>query len=319
MPLSRERKADYFVKFQAALDNYSRMFIVNVDNVGSNQMQQIRISMRGKAELLMGKNTMMRKVLNAYLKTHPGHPYEQLLPHLVGNVGIVFTNGEISDCRNLIEANRVPAPCRAGAIAPCDVVVPPGPTGCDPGQTSFFQVLQISTKVTKGQIEIISPVNLIKAGNKVGQSEAALLQKLNILPFTYGMITQVVYDNGSLFEPAVLDLTSDILLARFTAGLRNVAAVSLAAGVPTLASLPHMVANAFKKVLAVAVECENFTFDKATVYKQYLADPSKFASAAPAAASGGAAAPAAAAAAVKEEESEEDMGGGMDMFGGSDY
>lgn len=62
---------------------------------------------------------------------------------MVGNVGFIFTNGELGDIRDVIEDHRVPAPARVGSIAPIDVMVPPGPTGCDPGQTSFFQVLQV--------------------------------------------------------------------------------------------------------------------------------------------------------------------------------
>jgi len=165
----------------------------------------------------------------------------------------------------------------------------------------------------------VSDVNLVKKGEKVGNSEAALLQKLNIMPFTYGLVIQMVYDNGSLFEPAVLDLTEDLLVAKFAAGVRNVASVSLALGMPTLASLPHSIANAFKRLLAVAVQCDTYTFPKAKAYKDYLANPGAFASAAPVAAAAGA--PAAAAPAKKEEkeESAEEMGG-MDMFGGgSDY
>jgi len=321
MPLSQARKKEYFEKLDNLLSSNNRLFIVEVDNVGSKQMQQIRIALRGTGEVLMGKNTMIRKVFVQFLKKNPGHPYELLLPRIKGNIGFVFTSGNVADVRKVIESNRVPAPARVGGLAPIDVKVPPGPTGCDPGQTSFFQVLQIATKIVKGQIEITTEVHLIKKGDKVGNSEAALLQKLNILPFSYGLVIQCVYDNGSIFEPAVLDLTEEHLLARFMAGVRNVAALSLAAGIPTLASVPHSIANAFKKLVAIAVECESFSFSKADKYKEYLADPSKFASAAPAASASAAAAPVKVEEKKKEESSAEEMGG-MDMFGGgggSDY
>jgi len=36
--------------------------------------------------------------------------------------------------------NQVGAPARVGLVAPIDVIVPPGNTGLDPSQTSFFQV-----------------------------------------------------------------------------------------------------------------------------------------------------------------------------------
>ncbi|GAB9465174.1 60S acidic ribosomal protein p0 [Globisporangium polare] len=315
MGLSQERKQDYFVKLESLLDTYTKIFLVGVDNVGSNQIQQIRMALRDRAELLMGKNTLIRKVFNTYIKKNPGHPLEQVIPLLKGNVGFVFTNDDLSQIREVLETNKVPAPARVGSIAPIDVTVPPGPTGADPGQTAFFQALQIGTKIVKGQIEIINEVLLTKKGDKVGNSEAALLQKLNIKPFTYGLVIQSVYDNGSLFDPAVLDLTEDDLTAKFVAGLRNVAAVSLEIGFPTLASIPHSVANAFKTLVAVVVELDSFSFAKADPYKAYLANPSAFASAAPAA---GGAAPAAAAAVEEEEEEEAPIA--TDMFGGgADY
>lgn len=314
MTISFERKQEYFAKLEHLLDTYTKILLVSVDNVGSNQMQQIRIGLRGKAEVLMGKNTMIRKVLTTYLKKNPGHPYENLLPRIRGNIGFVFTNGDLAELRKVIESNKVPAPARVGSIAPIDVTVPAGPTGCDPGQTSFFQALQIATKIQKGQIEITSDVLLVTKGVKVGNSEAALLQKLNINPFSYGLIITLVYDDGSMFDPAVLDLTDDDLCAKFMAGVRHVAALSLEIGFPTLASIPHSVANAFQMLVAVAVECDEFSFDKAEPYKAFLADPSAFAVAAPAAAGD------APAEAAKEEEEEEeaDLGGGMDMFGGGD-
>jgi len=286
-----------------------------VDNVGSSQMQQIRLVLRGRGEVLMGKNTLMRKVFHTFVKKNPGHPLDAFIPLLKGNVGFVFTNDDLAEIREILESNKVPAPARVGSIAPVDVVVPPGPTGADPGQTSFFQALQIATKIQKGQIEIVSEVLLTKKGDKVGNSEAALLQKLDIKPFSYGLVIEQVYDNGSIFDPAVLDLTEADLCAKFVAGLRNVAAVSLEIGFPTLASIPHSIANAFKDLVAIAVECETFSFEKAKPFKAFLADPSAFAVVAPAA--GGAGAVEEKKEKVEEEE-EADLGGGIDMFGGDE-
>merc|ERR1719258_156344 len=118
------------------------------------------------------------------MAANPDHIMNDIEPLVSGNVGFVFTNDDLGPIRDLILANRVPAPAKPGTIAPTSVTVPSGPTGCDPGQTSFFQVLQIPTKIVKGQIEITTPMNLIKKGDKVGASEAALLLKLSIRPFS---------------------------------------------------------------------------------------------------------------------------------------
>ena len=303
-------KANYFVKLAELLEEYPRCFIVGADNVGSKQMQEIRIALRGKAVVLMGKNTMMRKVIRGQLEKNPD--LEKLLPHIKMNVGFVFTNEELTTIRDLLLSNKKAAPAKAGALAPVDVVIPAQNTGMGPEKTSFFQALQIPTKITKGTIEIINDVPIITTGDKVGASEATLLGLLKIFPFSYGLIIQKVYDQGSVFDPAILDITDDDIKNKFMAGVANVAAVCLAIGYPTMASAPHSIANGMKNLLAIAAVTE-ITFKEAEMLKEFLADPSKFAAAAaPAAAA--AAAPAAAAAKVEEEEEEEDDDMGFGLF-----
>jgi len=302
-------KANYFVKLTQLLDEYPKCFIVGADNVGSKQMQEIRIALRGKAVVLMGKNTMMRKAIRGHLESNPD--LERLLPHIKMNVGFVFTNEELISVRDMLLANKVKAPAKAGALAPLDVIVPAQNTGMGPEKTSFFQALSIPTKITKGTIEIIQDVPLITAGDRVGMSEATLLNMLKISPFTYGLVVQKVYDSGSVFDPEILDITDEDLKAKFMAGVANVAALSLAISYPTIASVPHSVVNGMKNLLAVAAVTD-ISFKEAEMLKEFLADPSKFAAAAPAAgAPAAAAAPAAAVKEESEEEEDDDMGFGL--------
>jgi len=306
-------KANYFLKLTQLLDEYPKCFIVGVDNVGSKQMQQIRQSLRNDAVLLMGKNTMIRKAIRGHLENNPA--LEKLLPHIKANVGFVFTNLELVDVREKILENKVSAPAKAGAIAPVDVFIPAQNTGLGPEKTSFFQALSIPTKISKGTIEILNEIHLIKKEDKVGASEATLLNMLNISPFTYGLIIRQVYDSGTVFDPEILDITPEDLRAKFLAGVRNVAAVSLAIGYPTVASVPHSIVNGLKNLIAVAVETD-INFKAADRAKEYLKDPSKFAvAAAPVAA-----APAKGGSPAKEEkkkkeesedEEEDDMGFGL--------
>jgi len=302
-------KANYFEKLENAIRNNSKFLLVNADNVSSLQFAQIRASLRGKATVVMGKNTMMKKCIRGLLNEFPD--YEKVLPLLVANVGFVFTNEDLKSIRDLVLENKVAAPARQGAISPVNVVVPAQNTGQGPEKTSFFQALSIQTKIARGTIEIVADVNLLKPGDKVGASEAALLNMLKISPFTYGLKVEQCFDEGSVFEPAVLDISEDDIRARFMSGVNNIAAVSLNIGYPTIASAPHSIANGLKKLIAVAAATE-ITFPAAEKTKAFLADPSAFVVEA---------APAAAAAETKveekkeesEEESDSDMG--FDLFG----
>jgi len=303
-------KSNYFLKITQLFDEYPKCFIVNADNVGSKQMQQIRMALRGRAVVLMGKNTMMRKAIRGHLENNPA--LERLLPCIRNNVGFVFTKEDLVEIRELLLANKVQAPARAGAVAPLDVKIPAQPTTLGPEKTSFFQALQIPTKITKGTIEILNEVHLIHVGEKVGSSESTLLNMLNISPFTYGLIVENVYDSGTIFSPAVLDITDDDIKKSFMSGVRNVAALSLAINYPTMCSAPHSIVNGFKNLLAIAVTTD-IDFAEAEQTKEYLKDPSKFAAVAAAAAPAAEAAPAAAAAKKEEseEESDDDMGFGL--------
>jgi len=304
-------KANYFTRLVQYLDEYPKCFIVGADNVGSKQMQQIRIGLRGTAAVLMGKNTMMRKAIKGHIENNPA--LEKLLPYIRGNVGFVFTAAELTEVREKLLANKVQAPAKPGALAPTDVILPAQNTGLGPEKTSFFQALAIPTKISKGSIEMINDVHILKEGERVGASEATLLNMLNISPFSYGLVVEMVYDSGTIFEPKILDIRPEDLRARFLAGVRNVAAVSLEIGYPTVASVPHSVINGFKNLLAVAAVTE-ITFKEAETVKEFIKDPSKFASAAPAAAAASAS-PAKESKKEEKKESEEeeddDMGFGL--------
>ena len=249
---------------------------------------------------------MVRKAIRGYAESNP--KLQALLPLVRGNVGLVFAKDDLSGIKKIISENKVSAPAKVGAIAPCDVIVPAGPTGMEPTQTSFLQALNIASKISKGQVDIVADVKIIVTGQKVGSSEATLLQKLSIKPFAYGLSILTVYDEGSIYEAKVLDMSDEDILAKFNAGARNVAAISLATGIPTLASLPHSLRNGFKRVLSIALATD-YSFPKADAFKN--------AKAAPAATT---AAPAAAAAKPveekkKEPEPEEDEDMGLDLFG----
>jgi len=308
MVRSRDDKLAYFAKLKDLIETYPSIFIVNVDNVGSNQMHQIRQALRGKGQILMGKNTLVRRAVRLILAENPD--YERFLPHVRGNVGFVFTSSDLKEVRDVIVENKVAAPAKAGAIAPNDVYVPAGNTGMEPGKTSFFQALNIPTKIARGTIEIVSDIHLVPAGQKVDASQATLLNMLNISPFTYGMKIIQIFSEGQLFPESVLNVSEDELLEKFMSGVKAIASISLAINYPTLASVTHSLVNSYKNLLAVALATD-ITFEGAEKAKAYLENPEAFAAAAPAAESAPAAEEKKEEAAKDEEESDDDMGFGL--------
>jgi len=300
-----KRKVDYIARMRGLLDTHKKVFVVNATHVGSKQFQDIRLALRGHGTVLMGKNTVMRKVIN---ELGPDSPFANLLPEIVGNIGLVFVSEDMPRCRDIIGEYVVPAPARAGVVANADVMVPKGPTGCDPSQTSYFQTMEIPTKISRGQIEIQSDVHLVTKGERVTAGQADLLQKLSIRPFTYGLAITRVFDNGSLYDVAVLAIDDDVVMAAFSFYARDVAAVGHALNKPNTASVMHSVRYAFKTILSVVCN-EGFThkFSEAADVLGYLADPSAFKAAEAPAAGADDTAEAAADEPVEEETNADDV------------
>jgi len=304
----KQRKNIYVAKLESAFSEYKNVLIITVDFVGSKQMQQVRMAIRGKGIMLMGKNTIIRKIIRDNVEKNPS--LESLLPYIKGNMGFVFTNDDLNAIRKIVTSFKMPAAAKQGVVAPCNVKVPAGPTGLDPGQTSFFQTLNIATKIARGAIEIVSEVSVITAGEKVSASAVALLSKLNIRPFEFGINVTTVYEDGSVYDAAVLDLEQSDLVNMFCQAMSRLAAISFEIGEINRATVPHSFGRAFKIIAAIAMET-GYEFAELEEVKAMLA-----AGPATGAASGGDAA--AAAAPVVEEEEEEEAAPAMDVFGGGD-
>lgn len=124
-----------------------------------------------------------------------------------------------------------------------------------------------------------------------------------------------MYNQGALYDPKVLEIKDEDILSSVNAGIANVAAVALQTGFPTAASIPHVVINAFKNILSVALSTE-FSFPLADKMKEILENPEAFAAAvaAPVATTGDSA-PAVEEKKVEEEEEEsEDDDMGFSLF-----
>jgi len=315
------KKQKYFDKLQDLCVNSIAALIVHVDHVTSKQMQDIRVELRGQATVLMGKNTMIRKALQLGHEAHPEAGMDKLRASVAGNIGFIFAQTcTLDHVRQVLKTYRKESPAKAGTVSMVDLSLPSGPTGMDPSQTAFFQALNIGTKIVKGQIELVSEFPILKDGEKVSASASVLLAKLSIKPFEYGVEVLSVFQDASVFDAAVLDISDSVLIQKFLNGIANMAAFSREIGIPTEAGLPHAFGNAFRNIASLVADID-FTFKEVEPVKQFLENPEAFAAANPVASaaptSGGAGGDKkpAAAAAVADDDDDEDADPGFDLFG----
>ena len=317
------KKNAFYERIYTIFGKYNRALLVRCDNISGKQLHSVRHKLlKSGSELLMGKNSLIRAALNERLREPTENDrgfeekkknwtdvsrWEPLVKLLSGNIGIIFTNGEFSDVKEIMQSETREAPARMNTPAQCDVVIPKGSTGLDPKQTSFFQQLDIATKIVKSVIEITTETQICTKGEDVTPGAAALLDKLGIRPFSFMLECQNVIDNGQTIDPAVLEISAEDIVKKYQNVLNNVAAVGLEAGLPNKASARHSIINAFKNLAGVTTE---------TDYSFPLAEKVlSAAAAAPAAGAGAAPAEAAEEEAPKEEEAAVDVG---NVFGDDD-
>lgn len=236
-------------------------------------MQKIKKALAGQAIILKAKNTLIRKALRLKEKDHS--EWQAIIPYIRHNVALVFTNGDLPNIKKTLLELRISAPAKIGIFAPEDVLIKKGGTGLEPTKTSFLQALNIASKISKGQIDILQDVLLIRAGTKIGSSESVLLQMLNIRPFSYGLSCSYVYEDGKVYSSKFLDTTTDMLINRFTSTLSVIASISLSLGLPTVASIPHSILGAYKNLLSISIET-GYTFDQAKLVKDMIENPNSF-------------------------------------------
>lgn len=104
----------------------------------------------------------------------------------------------------------------------------------------------------KTQIEILNDFTIIKLGDKISPGQSALLDKLKIRPFEFKMTIKKVMQDGNMFEPAVLNISAEDVLASFAKGVGNITALSLGSGFVIKAAAPHLIMHAFKNLAAVS-------------------------------------------------------------------
>jgi len=249
---------------------YNQVILIDLINVSNQQVQKARVALQKSAkggELIIGKNTIILKALkwltteaekgSKEFEDHSKWKRKEALKNLTkliqGNIGLIFTDEDYSTVKEVIEKEVLRVAAKIGIVSPCDVIVPPGPTKIDVGKVQVFQKLNVPTKAVRNLLEIQKEIHVIKKGEKVTAAGAELCRLLDIKPFTYKLTMKKIWLNGSILEEDMINIKSEDILNTFTQHVRTLAGLSLGANLPNALSVPHMIANGFKDILAIGL------------------------------------------------------------------
>jgi len=249
---------------------YNQVILVSLQNVSNEQIQKARVALQKSekpGDLVIGKNTIILKALK-WLTSEPEKGHKEYDDHskwarrpelksfiklVQGNLGLIFSDEDYSTVKDKIEKEILKVSAKTGIVAPCDVIIPMGPTNLDVGKVQIFQKLNVPTKAVKNMLEIQKDIHIIKKNEKVTATGSELCRLLDIKPFSYKLEMRKIWMNGTILEEDMINISPSDILNTFTQHVKTLAALSLGAGLPNAASVPHMISNGFKDLLAIGI------------------------------------------------------------------
>ena len=260
----KDNKVHVYNKTQEFFKKYKNIVIADVKDISTDKIQKIRheIISLGETETLCGKTTVIQKAIHdmkdAAKGDLPKHLPEKALEDFVEampgiHLLIIFTNKDIAEISNITAKYIIEKQAKPGQISPVEIIIPAGPTGMDSSQIDYFQALKIPTKVMRNQLEITTATKILTVGQKITLSEINLMKKFNIKPYKHQMKIKKLLLNGKIYGEEILKVTNDYMKTKLEQGIKNVLGFSLAAHIPTQASAPHMISNAFRNICALSL------------------------------------------------------------------
>ena len=260
----KANKVHVYEKTQEFFKKYKNIVIADVKDISTDKIQKIRheIISLGQTDTLCGKTTVIKKSIEEMVESCKGdlpkHLPKKALDEFVEampgiHLLLIFTNKDIAEISNITAKYVIEKQAKPGQLSPVEIIIPAGPTGMDSSQIDYFQALKIPTKVSRNQLEITTATKILHVGQKITLSEINLMKKFNIKPYRHQMKIKKLLLNGKCYGEEILKITDDYMKTKLEQGIKNILGFSLASHVPTPASAPHVISNAFRNICALSL------------------------------------------------------------------
>ena len=227
--------------------------IVDVHGIPSPQMQDMRHGLRKNAAVMMTRNNLLLIAIDEAAKQRPG--LEKLKTEVAGQCAVIATPMNPFKLFQQMEATKSKAPAKPGDIAPEDIVVKEGETPFKPGPiVGELQKAGIPAAIEGGKIVIRKEKVLVEKGHKVPEELAKILPKLEILPMTVGMDMRAAFEDGIIYEKAVLNVPVDYYPTMLATAARNATALGVSIVYPTKQTIGPLMGKAYREASALGVK-----------------------------------------------------------------
>jgi large subunit ribosomal protein L10 len=236
--------------------------IINVHGVPAPAFQTMRTNLRGKADITMLKNTLLKIALQQAGKDKKG--LEKLAASVDGQCAVVTSQLNPFRLFKQLDATKTKMPARGGEVAPDDIEIKAGETPFKPGPVvGELQKAGLPAAIEQGKVVIKKDKLLVKKGDKIPRDVALVLSKLEIYPLTVGLDLSAAFEDGMIYKKDVLAVDDAMVLSQVKAAAAGAMNLAVFISYPTKQSIRPMLANAHYKALNFAVNAK--IANKATI------------------------------------------------------
>ncbi|MFA5382558.1 MAG: 50S ribosomal protein L10 [Candidatus Micrarchaeia archaeon] len=243
------KKKQQVEKLTKELTGAKTIALIRLKNLPDNIFQKARKKLRGKATFVVNKSTVIKRALENANKN------SELLKALNEPVAVVYSSNISSyDLYKYFKQNREKLAAKPGQIAPYDIIVPAGETDMPPGPAlSELKAGKINAQVKAGKIVISKDSTVAQKGEKIIDPVAKALRKVGIFPFEAGIELLLSNEEGLVYRPDILDITSEQLTLDFKQELQNAFALSVNTNIPTAQNAEYLLQKSFMDAVNFAV------------------------------------------------------------------
>jgi large subunit ribosomal protein L10 len=240
------------------LKKYSVVAVADLQKVRSSQIQEIRKKLRGKADLIVAKNTILRKACEKISAEKKN--VDKFAESLTGSKVLIFTQMNPFELIIFLNKNKVRVPAKGGDEATSDIIIPAGNTGLQPGPViSEFNEAKVQTRIEGGSIFVAKDTIVVEKGDIIPVKTASLLSKLGMKPMEAGLSLSYAYDHGSVLGPNDLVFDLDQMKDDFSSAARLAFGVAVEANIMLPETAPVIISKAYRQAVAISVESGFFT------------------------------------------------------------
>lgn len=247
-----ESKKEVIKDFVKLAKEYPIVGAVDMENLPTKQLQNMRAQLREQVVLKMSKRRLMTIALEQAAKDKPG--LEKLIPYLKGMPALLFTKDNPFSLYKTLQKNKSTAPIKAGQKAPNDIIVPAGPTGFAPGPI-IGQLGQagIAAGIDNGKVIIKKDSKVASEGDEISGELAGILARLHIEPMEIGLALTATFEDGNIFTKDVLAIDEQEYIDNITNGHRWAFNLAMDCKILNTETTGILITKAFSDAKALAI------------------------------------------------------------------